>query len=110
VHEVVYYVAVARFWHFAGMVEQNRALLPEKLGRGYHALTVMEEHLGRQAFLVAERYTIADIARYAYTHVAKEGGFELARFPAVNVWLGRVRSRPGYVAITDDVGKLILWP
>lgn len=51
--------------------------------------------------LVAERYTIADIALYAYTHEAHEGGFDLSRYPAVAAWLDRVRSQPGHVTIED---------
>jgi glutathione S-transferase len=94
------YVAVVRFWHHAGLVEQNRALLPEKTERGYAALGVMERHLATRTFFVAERYSIADIALYAYTHVAPEGGFELARFPAVCAWLERVRAQPGHTPIT----------
>jgi glutathione S-transferase len=60
----------------------------------------MERHLEANQFLVGERYTIADIALYAYTHVADEGGFELARYPAIGSWLGRVAAQPGHVVIT----------
>jgi glutathione S-transferase len=98
------YVAVVRFWHFAKLVEKNRAALPDKMDRGYQALAVMERHLAERAFFVGERYSVADIALYAYTHVADEGGFELGRFPAVERWLARVRAEPGHVAITDEVG------
>jgi len=61
----------------------------------------MERHLsaGRRWF-VGDRITLADIALYAYTHVADEGGFDLARFPAIRDWLGRVRAEPGYIPIT----------
>jgi glutathione S-transferase len=104
------YIAVVRFWHFAGLVERNRAMLPEKMERGYHALGVMENHLKSHSFFADGRYTIADIALYAYTHVADEGEFDLARFPRVLDWLDRVRSQPGYVKITDQVGKLVSWP
>jgi glutathione S-transferase len=103
------YVAVVRFWHFSGQVEKNRAALPEKVERGYHALAVMEQHLAKRAFFVAERYSVADVALYAYTHVAGEGGFELDRFPAIGRWLERVRSQPGHVRITDEVGKPVAW-
>jgi glutathione S-transferase len=104
------YIAVVRFWHFANLLEQNRAALPEKMERGYRALQVMEDHLRTQAYFAADRYTIADIALYAYTHVADEGGFDISRFPAIGNWLERVRSQPGHVKITDNVGKLIEWP
>ena len=90
------YIAVARFWtHFLG-----KAVDAEKIERGYQALDVMERHLGTRRFFVAERYTIADVALYAYTHVAHEGGFDLAAYPNVRGWLGRVAAEPGHVAIT----------
>jgi glutathione S-transferase len=98
------YVAVVRFWHFAGLVEQNRSALPEKMERGYAALAVMGRHLATRRFFVGERYGVADIALYAYTHVAGEGGFDVARFPAVQAWLERVRAQPGHARIADDVG------
>ena len=61
----------------------------------------MEGHLAGHDFLVDERYTIADIALYAYTHVAPEGGFELEPYPATRAWLERVAAQPGHIAITD---------
>lgn len=103
-------IAVARFWHFAGLVDANRAALPEKLEGGYHALGVMETHLSGHAFFVADAYSIADIALYAYTHVAHEGGFELDRFPSVTAWLERVASQSGHIGITDEVGERVPWP
>jgi glutathione S-transferase len=60
----------------------------------------MEGHLAPRAFFVGERYSIADIALYAYTHVAHEGGFDLAAYPAIRAWLERVRVQPGHVPIT----------
>jgi glutathione S-transferase len=104
------YIATVRFWHFAGRIDQNRAVLPEKMERGYHALGVMENHLESTSYFVGGRYTIADIALYAYTHVADEGGFDFDRFPRVRDWLERVRSQPGHVTITDQVGTLVSWP
>jgi glutathione S-transferase len=64
------------------------------------ALGVMEAHLAKQPFFVEARYTIADMALYAYTHVAEEGGFALAPYPAVRAWLERVAAQPGHVPIT----------
>ena len=61
----------------------------------------MEKHLKGNLFFVGGRYSVADIALYAYTHVAGEGGFELDRFPAVRAWLERVREQPGYVPTTQ---------
>jgi glutathione S-transferase len=59
----------------------------------------MEGHLAGRSFFVGERYSIADVALYAYTHVAHEGGFDLARFPNVRAWLERVARQPGHVPI-----------
>ena len=64
------------------------------------ALQAIERHLTDQPFFVADRYTIADIALYAYTHVAPEGGFELEPYPAISAWLPRVMGQPGHVPIT----------
>ena len=57
----------------------------------------MDEHLAERPFFVGGRLSLADIALYAYTHVAEDGGFELARYPALSAWLGRVAAEPGYV-------------
>jgi glutathione S-transferase len=94
------YIAVARFWRIAG-VEPQQAELEAKLRGGTAALEALEGHLDQRAFLVAERYTIADIALYAYTHVAPEGGFALEPYPAIRAWLPRVAAQPGHVPITD---------
>jgi len=67
---------------------------------GVAALKAMEGHLNGREFLVADRYTIADIALFAYTHVAEEGGFDLSGYPAVGRWLDRVVAQPGHVPIT----------
>ena len=95
------YIAVLRAWAHAGWLAERHALVPEKRERGIAALGVMEDHLAKRAFFVAERYTIADIALYAYTHVADQGGFDLAPYPAVRAWLERVRSQPGHIPITQ---------
>jgi len=92
------YIAVARNLrsHHPDPGSQ-RALADFKMDGGYRALAVMEEQLSREPFLVGGRYTIADIALYAYTHVADEGGFDLARFPSVRSWLARVEAQPRHV-------------
>ena len=95
------YIAVVRAWHHFGLVEQNRAQLADRVERGYAALGVMESHLSSRRFFVAERYSIADIALYAYTHVADEGKFDLAAYPAVRAWLERVRAQPKHIPITQ---------
>ena len=99
------YVAVVRFWHFAGLLEANRSAVPEKMERGHAALGVMNVHVGTHPWFSGPDYGVADIALYAYTHVAGEGGFDLARYPAVEAWIERVRAQPGHVAITDVVGR-----
>jgi glutathione S-transferase len=92
-------IAVARFWRIAG-IEPPAAEAEAKRRGGHAALEAMERHLHTRPFLVGERYTIADIALYAYTHVAPEGGFKLEPYPAIEAWLARVRSQPGHVPIT----------
>jgi glutathione S-transferase len=94
------YIAVVRFWvNFAPSPPPADEIEARRAG-GYTALDAIERHLEARQFLVAERYTIADIALYAYTHVAAEGGFELGRYPAIATWLGRVAAQPGHVPIT----------
>ncbi|HMJ55748.1 MAG TPA: glutathione S-transferase family protein [Polyangiaceae bacterium] len=94
-------VATPRFWiKFDLLNDERRALLAQKQKLGYAALDVMEKHLQKSAFFVADTYTIADIALYAYTHVSHEGGFDLARYSAVRAWMERIRSQPGHVPIT----------
>jgi glutathione S-transferase len=94
------YIAVARFWAIAGITPPDGDREAKTRG-GTAALQAMEGHLADREFLVAERYTIADIALFAYTHVAPEGGFELEPYPAINAWLERVAAQPGHIAITD---------
>ena len=94
-------IATVRFWlHYAELTAERRAAIEQKRVLGYAALDVMEGHLKGRSFFVADRYSVADIALYAYTHVADEGGFELDRHPAVRAWLERVRTQPGHVSIT----------
>ncbi|HXZ85930.1 MAG TPA: glutathione S-transferase family protein [Myxococcota bacterium] len=94
------YIAVVRAWHEFGLLEQNRPQLAAKMEGGYAALGVMEGHLAKRSFFVGERYSIADIALYAYTHVADEGEFDLGPYPAVRAWLERVRTQPLHIPIT----------
>ena len=93
-------IAVARFLvAFSGRNPSESELELQRRG-GYRALDAMEGHLADREFLVGQRYTIADISLYAYTHVADEGGFDLSRYPAINAWLERVAGQPGHVPIT----------
>lgn len=94
-------VATMRFWiAFVGegrLTDIQRAQIPAKRSAGEAALKLMDEHLEARRFLVGERPSLADIALYAYTHVAHEGGFRLGDYPAVQAWLARIAATPGYV-------------
>jgi glutathione S-transferase len=92
-------IATARFWlrHVERLDELRQRLLEQKREQGHAALAVMEGHLRERAYFVGGRYTVADIALYAYTHVAPQGGFDLAPYPAVRAWLERVRAEPEHV-------------
>jgi glutathione S-transferase len=94
------YIATSRFLiRYLKGAEEYQDILAAKLPRGYEALDVMENHLNQHSFFVAERYTIADIALYAYTHVAEEGGFDLSKYKAIQAWFDRVESQPNYISI-----------
>lgn len=94
------YVAVARFIKvYENLPEEKAERYAHCLSRGYRALRVMEQQLSRTPFLVGDAYSIADIALYAYTHVAHEGGFDLSAYPAINAWLKRVAEQPGHIAM-----------
>ncbi len=92
------YIATSRFIiQFQGSPPERQAELEAKKPGGYHALNVMEQHLAEHDFFVDEAYSIADIALFAYTHVAHEGGFDLSAYPAIGEWLERVRGTDGFV-------------
>jgi len=93
-------IAVARFLKsYSGTPERYEARHDELTRLGNRALGTMEQHLDGRVFLVGSSPTLADIALYAYTHVAEEGGFDLAPYPALRRWLDRVAAHPGHVAI-----------
>lgn len=99
-------IATLRFWLAfvgeAGLSDLQRAQMPGKQAAGSAALDLMNEALARAPYLCGEAFTLADIALYAYTHVAEEGGgFALADYPAVRAWLARVAAQPRHIAITD---------
>jgi glutathione S-transferase len=94
------YIAVARFLlRYLPPDSPRRSEMPRLLERGYQALAVMEQHLESEPFFAAERYSVADIALFAYTHCAADGGFDLKPYPAVRAWLERVRSQPRFVPL-----------
>ncbi|HUC67111.1 MAG TPA: glutathione S-transferase family protein [Stellaceae bacterium] len=95
-------IATLRYWATHDLLDAERQPLVEGKRRwGYAALDVMERHLGTHHYFVGERYSIADIALYAYTHVAEEGAFDLARYGAIRRWLERVAAEPGHLPITQ---------
>jgi len=95
-------IATSRHWiQHLELTEERRARLEEKRTLGHEALAVMEEHLAKNEFFVAGRYTIADIALYAYTHVAPEGGFDLEGYRNIRAWLSRVAAQPRHIPITE---------
>ncbi len=92
------YIAVARFINkYLGMPDDRRAEYEAKQAGGHKALQVMEAQLKQSRFLVAEQCTTADIALFAYTQVAHEGGFDLGEYPAISAWLERVAALPAFV-------------
>jgi glutathione S-transferase len=95
------YIAVARFIRGWTPPDSPRraAELPRCLERGHAALAVMERHLAGQAWFTGHDYGVADIALFAYTGVASEGGFDLGGYPAIRDWLAQVRATPGFVAM-----------
>ncbi len=92
------YVAVARFiarWLPAD--HPRRAELPRLVERGHQALAVMERRLGETPYFAGDSYSVADIALFAYTHCAADGGIALDGYPSIRAWLDRVRAQPGFV-------------
>jgi len=96
-------IATLRYWlAFVGedrLSEAQKALIPAKRIAGEAALALMDEHLRDRDFFVAGRFTLADIALYAYTHVMDAGGFDRHPYPAVGRWLDRVAALPGHILI-----------
>ncbi len=92
------YIATARF--ILGFLKNpDEPTLPQKVERGYQALAVMEQHLSHREYFACGKYTIADMALYAYTHDAARGGFDLAKFAAVGAWLARVAAQPRHLPL-----------
>ena len=91
-------IAVLRFRHEAG-IESDPADEAARRSAGEASLDAMERHLTGRRWFVGDGYSLADIALYGYCHVAGEGGFPLASYPAIRAWLDRVASAPGHVTI-----------
>ncbi len=101
------FIAVARFiCGWTALDSPRRADLPNLRQRGDQALAVMERHLQSQPWFSGSDYGIADIALFAYTDVAGDGGFDLARYPALGHWLDRIRGRPGFVAMPQPSAEV----
>jgi glutathione S-transferase len=97
-YEVEPNIAVARFWiSILGQRDEHAAELEGKWRGGIRALDAIEGHLAANEWLVGGAFSVADICVYAYTHVAEEGGFDLAPHPATRAWIERVAGRPGYI-------------
>jgi glutathione S-transferase len=94
-------IGAAFFW--LALIKGGRELqthaLEDWMEQGHRALGVMEKHLNKHRYFVADRYTIADIALYAYSHLAHECDFDLAPYPALRAWLARVAAEPGHIAM-----------
>jgi glutathione S-transferase len=94
------YLAVVRYWlRYSGTPDRFADQVPAKMKGGYAGLDALERGLDGRAFLVGGRYSIADIALYAYTHVAHEGDFDLEPYPSIRAWLERVAAQQGHVTI-----------
>ncbi len=94
------YIAMVRYWLSIAAEPVAKEKVEARKAPGYFALGAMERHLDGRAFFVGERYSIADIALFAYTHVAHEGDFDLSGYPAIRAWLDRVEEQPGHIPIT----------
>jgi glutathione S-transferase len=93
-------IAVVRFWlAYSGRPDDFAERVPERMAAGYRALDALEQGLAGREWLVGDSMSLADIALYAYTHVAGEGGFDLAGYPGIRAWLDRVAAVPGHVSI-----------
>lgn len=96
------YIATSRFIvKFLKQGEEQKQSLQKKYKNGYKALDVMENHLDKQPFLVGEHYSIADIALYAYTHIAEEGGFNLGTYRNIQNWFTRIRNQSRHLSMNE---------
>jgi len=104
-------IGTPRFWiTMLGIGDQRATEIERKREAGNLALATLDRHLAQRLFAAAERYTIADIALYGYSHLAEEAGYRLDQYPAVMAWIARVRAEPRHVPITADLGRVIPWP
>jgi glutathione S-transferase len=97
-YEIEPNLAVARFYKLFNVTPSEETLAAKHAGGG-KALQALERGLTSKTFLVGERYSVADISCYGYTHVAAEGGFDLSPYPAILAWIDRVAAQPGHITI-----------
>ena len=93
-------IAVVRYWVSIAAARPRDSVIEARRKAGYEALDAMERELAEREFIVDHCYTIADMALYAYTHVAGDGGFDLSRYAAIARWLDRVATQSDHVQIT----------
>jgi len=104
-------IGTPRFWITELKVgEERRAEIAAKLKSGNAALAILDAHLARNAFVAGPRYTIADIALYAYGHLGAEASYDMSPYAALGRWFARVAAEPGHVPITAELGRVIPWP
>jgi len=104
-------IGTPRFWITMLKVgDERQAMIGEKLKSGNAALAILDAHLARTPFVAGDRYSIADICLFAYSHVAEEAGYDLGRYPALRQWFARVQAEPSHVPITAELGRVIPWP
>jgi len=102
-HSIEPNIGAAYFWLtlVKGGRELQQHALEDWMEEGYRSLGVMEKHLRRHRYFVADRYTVADIALYAYAHLANQCDYDLSSFPAIRAWLERVAAEPGHVTMLE---------
>jgi glutathione S-transferase len=108
-HSIEPNVGAAYFWLtlVKGGRELQRHALDDWMEEGYRALGVMENHLKHHRYFASNRYSVADIALYAYTNLAHECDYDLTAFPAIRDWLQRVAAQPGHVPMSWQPEKIV---
>ena len=95
-------IALPRVWHLRGLAEQKASQIADFQEAAYPALAKADDWLKTHDWLVDNRYTVADIGLFAYVSMATIGGYDMARFPAISAWLGRVKAQPGWVPLVEE--------
>ncbi len=95
-------LALPRFYHMRGVAEQMKSRIADFQKHAYGALGKLDDWLIGHEWLVADRYTIADIGMFPYVFMAPQGGYDMTRFPAIDAWLARVRAQRGWMPLVED--------